>query len=81
MKTILHLIIITLVWLAVYLLQGVNYRNQIESYQRALADLRTEAARVNGEVICYRYLFNEYEPIDAIVDECEWEYGIDVTKL
>jgi hypothetical protein len=26
-------------------------------------------------------LFNEMEPTDAIVDECAWEYGIDVMKL
>jgi hypothetical protein len=52
---------------------------EYDVFRKVHADLRTEAARVNQELLCYRYLFNELEPTDAIVDECNWTYGVDLS--
>jgi hypothetical protein len=52
----------------------------IAAYKQALADLRADAARVNQEVICYRYLLNEYEPAPHAVEDCKG-IDVDITSL
>ena len=53
---------------------------EIAAYEQALTDLRTDAARVNQENICWRMAYDNYTPNDQIIDECAW-LGVDVTKL